>query len=454
MPDQISDSKKQWKTKHLRTVCAFANSYGGRLVIGKADSYSLDEAASLAVSISNEVSGALDISPHIRPSESRGRACVVIDVKPSPEPVCVNGKYFRRIGKEDRELTGNDLEKFILLKDSRSRLNLLVPGVAVKDLDKTAVSEFRSAAGIPKKTDDTELFQSLRLMDKGMLRGSALILFHPDPSQFAVAPEIRIGRFSAAGPADDIDVISGPVFLQPKKVMKVLKKKYLSDGEYPMDAVKEAVINAVAHKDYTAGGPIQIKVYKDRLVIYNPGGFNRNRHLSEEVSRPANPALADIFARAGMMRLMGSGIPIMNAACAESGNREISFGVTKEDFSVTFSAVPKTESIGEDTVAAPAETPEKPQECAPLFVTESGDLKDRDARTREFRTAALLTAIGEEEASAKELMHRLGFKHRPTFMANYLEPAMADGYVERTCEKPTSRNQKYRATEKGLSALN
>ena len=451
MPDQISDTKRQWKTKHLRTVCAFANSYGGRLVIGNADSYAPEEALDLARTISEEVSDALDINPHIRPSESKGRACVIIDVKPSSEPVCVDGKYFRRIGKEDRELTGDDLEKFILLKDRRSRLNLLVPGVSVKDLDKNAVAEFRSAAKISKKTGDSEMLQSLRLTDKGMLRGSALILFYPEPCQFTVAPEIRIGRFSVTGLTDNMDVVSGPVFLQPGKAMKILSKKYLSDGEYPKDAVAEAIMNAVAHKDYTAGEPIQIKVYKNRLVVYNPGGLNRNRRLSDEISKPANPSLADVFARAGMMRLMGTGIPLMNAACAESGTHEISFGVTKDDFSVTFAIVPKkTEEPVEET--PPVEAAE-PQECVPRFVTASGDLKDRDARTREFRITSLLTAIGGEEVSAKQLMERLEFRHRPTFMSNYLEPAIADGYVERTCEKPTSRNQKYRATEKGLSMI-
>lgn len=452
MADQTSDQKRQWKSKHLRTVCAFANSYGGRLIIGNADSFSPEEALDEARNIYDEISRELDIHPHVRPVENKGKASVVMDIRPSPEPICLDGQYYRRVGKEDRELVGDDLEKFILLKDRRARLDLLMPGATVKDLDRDALDAFRSMSKVSKKIDDAKMLQSLNLMQKDMLRGSAVILFHPDPSQYMVGPDIRIGRFSASGLMDDMEVVSGPAFLQPRRAAERLSSRYLEGGEYPMDAVEEAIINAVAHKDYSSGDPVRIKVYKNRLTISNAGGLSKKDMSSETEgrSKPANPGLADIFARAGMMRLMGTGIPNMNAACLRTGIPGVTIDASKDDFAVTFMLAPRSPENVQRAAEIEAEQEVMFSGC-PAIV--AGKVKDRGTRTRDFRISSLLAAVGDEEVSAKELMGRLEFRHRPTFMSNYMEPAIEGGFIERTCDKPTSRNQRYKATDKGLALL-
>ncbi len=459
MADQTSDQKNRWKNRHMRTVCAFANSYGGRLVIGKADSFSPEEAFDLSQDICKKISDVLDIHPHIRPIENKGRACVAMDIKPSPEPISFNGLYYRRIGKVDRELVGDDLENFILLRDRRARLGLLVPGAVVKDLDKDAIAKFRSLAKVPKKIDNTKLMESMNLMQKDLLKGSAVVMFHSDPSKFIVAPDIRIGRFSSSGMMGELDVISGPAFLQTKKAMDILFSKYISNEKYPRDAIEEAIINAIAHKDYSIGDPIRIKVYKKRLTISNSGGLNKRDILTnvEGRSRPVNPAVADVFFRAGKMRLMGTGIPNMNAACLKAGISDVVIEASKEDFAITFSLKSRKSKKAEidvfEEMSAEFEklTLKTPEVRQPILVT--GEVKDRETRTREFRIISLLTAVGTEEVAAKEIMSLLELKHRPTFMGNYLEPAIEGGYVERTEEKPTSRNQKYRATKKGLELM-
>lgn len=461
MADQTSDQKKKWKNKHMRTVCAFANSYGGRLVIGNADSFLPEEAIDLSRNIYKKISDVLDIHPHVRPIENKGRDCVAMDIKPSPEPVSLNGLYYRRIGKVDRELVGDDLENFILLRDRRARLGLLVPGAVVKDLDKNAVNNFRSLAKIPKKIDNAKLMQSMNLMQKDLLKGSAVVMFHSDPSKFIVAPDIRIGKFSSSGLMGEMDIISGPAFLQSKKAMDVLSSKYITNKEYPMDAIEEAIINAIAHKDYSTGDPIRIRVYKKRITISNSGGLNK-KDLPTSVegrSRPANPAVADIFVRAGKMRLMGTGIPNMNAACLKSGISDVLIEASKDDFAITFSlksrklANTEVEEFEEplDEFEEFACVKPKTESIQPMLIP--GEIKDRETRTREFRISSLLTAVGTEEVAAKEIMSRLELKHRPTFMNNYLEPTIEEGYIERTQEKPTSRNQKYRVTKKGLAFM-
>lgn len=454
MADQTSDNKKQWREKHLRTVCAFANAYGGRLSIGKSDDFLPEEAKDLATKIYNDISEALDIYPDVRPADNKGRTHVVIEVKPSPDPISFKGTYYRRIGKEDRKLKGDELEKFILLRDRRARLGLLVPGASFSDLDDGALKRFRELSKISDKIDNIELLREMNLTQNELMKGSAVVMFHKDPSRFFVAPNIKIGRYTKSGKMKDMDEISGPAFLQPKKTIDILFSKYISEDDYPLAALEEAVINAVAHKDYMIGDPIRVKVYDDRVCITNPGGVSKQNLEAglEGISRPANPALSDIFVRAGKMKIMGTGIPDIKAECRMRGAPEPDISATKNNFSVTFTAIDSaqtSETMGEVL----SETSVHPRDISERDEVSTCEIKDRESRNREFRIISLLTAVGYEEASAKTLMDRLEMRHRPTFMINYLEPAIEEGYVERTEDKPTSKNQRYRATRKGIELI-
>lgn len=90
--------------------------------------------------------------------------------------------------------------------------------------------------------------------------------------------------------------------------------------EYPVAALREALLNAVAHKDYTGCTPIQIKVYADRIRIWNEGQLPENwtvdKLLHEHSSRPYNPDIANAFFRSGYVESWGRGIEIMTEQCS------------------------------------------------------------------------------------------------------------------------------------------
>jgi ATP-dependent DNA helicase RecG len=129
------------------------------------------------------------------------------------------------------------------------------------------------------------------------------------------------------------DVIGGNLFEQVEKTLELIYFKYLKasiryDGlqriesyPFPRAALREALLNAVVHKDYSSGVPIQISVYTDRLVLWNPGQLPPNwtlaRLLGKHPSSPFNPLLANAFFLSGYIESWGRGIEKIARECAE-----------------------------------------------------------------------------------------------------------------------------------------
>lgn len=110
-----------------------------------------------------------------------------------------------------------------------------------------------------------------------------MLLFHPDPERYITGAYVKIGRFRTDADLLYHDEIHGDLFTQADKTMDLLLTKYLKAAisyegiqrleTYPVpeEALREAVMNAIAHKDYGSGIPIQISVYDDRIMLWNPG---------------------------------------------------------------------------------------------------------------------------------------------------------------------------------------
>ncbi len=150
------------------------------------------------------------------------------------------------------------------------------------------------------------------------------------------------------------DVVEGPVIEQPDKVLSLLYRQYLKakisyDGAhrierypFPKAAVREAVVNAVAHKDYASGSPVQIRVYDDRLLIGNtcilPQGWTIKDLLGFHTSEPHNPKLANVFFLAGLVESWGRGVQKILTECKLDGIDEPTYRVSGGSLHVEFTA--------------------------------------------------------------------------------------------------------------------
>lgn len=178
-----------------------------------------------------------------------------------------------------------------------------------------------------------ELLESLQLYreDEKMIKRAAVLLFHPKPEKYVTGAFIKIGYFENEADLMYQDEAHGNLFEQIEKTMDLLFSKYIKvlisfEGisrvetyEYPKEAIREALLNAVAHKDYSGGAPIQIKVFKDRIMIWNDGQLPDNwtvsNLLKKHASKPYNPDIANTLFRSGYIESWGRGIEKMMNYC-------------------------------------------------------------------------------------------------------------------------------------------
>ena len=163
---------------------------------------------------------------------------------------------------------------------------------------------------------------------------------------------MKIGYFQTDTELIFQDEVNGNLFEQVEKTIEILFTKYIKaiisyDGihrietyEYPRDAVREAILNALAHKDYSVGTPVQISVYDDKLMIWNYGQLPENwtaENLVEKHSSiPYNPDIANTFFRAGYIEAWGRGTIKIVEQCKEHGLPKPIFKINGKDFWIIF----------------------------------------------------------------------------------------------------------------------
>lgn len=337
--------KQNWRDEYLRWVCGFANAQGGRLMIGKNDRgvvVGLPDAKKLLDDIPNKVRDILGIMVEVNLHTEHGKDWLEIVVEPYPSPISYKGEYHYRSGSTKQELKGAALHRFMMRKQGRNWDDAPVPYVSAADLDERALTYFRKRAlrseRVPAELleeTDGVLLDKLHLKDGDYLKRAAVLLFHPDPERFFTGAYVKVGYFRTNADLLYHDEIHGDLFTQLNQTVDVLLAKYLRarityEGlqrveRYPVpkEALREALLNALAHKDYGSRVPIQISVYDDKLMLWNNGelheGWTLATLLGKHSSQPYNPDVANAFFRAGMIELWGRGIEHIVDACHAEG---------------------------------------------------------------------------------------------------------------------------------------
>ena len=337
--------KRSWRDEYLKWICGFANAQGGVLEIGRNDRgevVGVKNVLQLLEDIPNKVQALLGIVVEVNLESEGGAEYLEIIVEPYPNPISYKGEFHYRSGSTKQVLRGAALSRFLLQKYGRTWDDVPMPGIGLKDLDGRTLERFRRRAADSERLSqdildesDAGVIEKLRLREGEYLKRAAVLLFHPAPGRFVREAYVKIGYFRGPELLYQ-DVIEGDLFAQVDRAMDLLYSKYTKalisyDGIYrvetfpvPKEAMREAVINAVIHRDYASTAPIQIRVYDHQITLWNPGqlppDWSVEQLTGEHSSRPHNPGIAYAFFRAGMIEAWGRGIRRIAHVCETAGN--------------------------------------------------------------------------------------------------------------------------------------
>ncbi len=235
-------------------------------------------------------------------------------------------------------------------------------GASIEDLDEDKIRSFiqfaRSKRNFPLVVDTPikELLTHLDLIDEqDRIANAAILLFGKKPQKFFIPSEVKCAQFYGnivRKPMPAYQIYRGDVFELVDQATSFVMSRVdnwvgtRDEGvnasvptrpELPIDAVKEAIVNAVCHRDYSSNASVQVMLFNDRLEIWNPGqlpyGLTVQKLKGPHKSLPTNPLIADPMYLKGYIEKVGTGTEDIVEKCLEYGLRTPEF-YQEEDFRV------------------------------------------------------------------------------------------------------------------------
>jgi ATP-dependent DNA helicase RecG len=341
---QNIEYKQSWHDDYLKWVCGFANAIGGVIFIGKDDKGNvvhLKDYAKLLEDIPNKIRDVMGIICDVQLHDEQGKKYISIQVNPYSVAVSLRGRYYYRSGSVKMELTGVELNEFLLKKAGNTWDDVVEEGATIKDIDENSIAKFieesREQGRMPeiKGLSTFQILEKLQLTKGHKLKRAAIILFGKDPNMFYPNIQVKIGRFGKD--STDLkfhEIVEGNLIQMLEEVQNQLNHKFLirpvdfigmqrvEKDEYPIAALREMILNALVHRNYM-GAHIQLRVYDDKLSIWNEGGLPLGLTLEElkeeHNSRPRNPKIAKACFMAGYIDAWGRGTLKIYNSCKEHG---------------------------------------------------------------------------------------------------------------------------------------
>lgn len=460
-------------------LAAFANSGGGTLLIGVDDDGTIAGLSAADIRQLNQMLSNAS-SQHVRPpihpltenvQTHAGLVMVVTVPNGLAKPYLDHqGRIWVKQGADKRHVTAREeLQRMFQRSGLVYADGVPVAGTTSADIDEPAFRRYlaqhysadATQAGLPLDA----LLQNLGLGDGLELNLTGLMLFGRNPLRWRPAFAIKAVAFPGTRITDtrylDSQDISGTLPQQYTEALAFIKRNlhrvqgeqgFNSPGilEIPEIALQELLVNALVHRDYFTSASIRILVFTDRIDLISPGHLPDSLSIDDirhGKSNRRNPTLSEHAFRLLPYRGLGSGIP---RALDEWPHIELIDEISGNQFTARVqrpqaqwegATGPVTEQVTEQVAEQVTDPVTDP-------VTDSVTDPVTDPVVR------LLHTLMEGPLAPSDIQEMLALKHRPTFKANYLRPALEHGWIEPTLpDKPNSRLQQYRLTEKARALL-
>jgi len=354
--------------KALKAICAFLNHEGGKVYFGITSSKKIigqELSDNTLKTISQKIRQRIkpEVTPEVKVLEIEGKKVIEVKVKGgNNKPYYLDGVAYKRVGSENIVIPPEELERIILEKRKRYWDSEICERASLENIDKEKVKWFLRKAknernfDVEPETPVEEVLGRLELIKNGKLTNAAILLFGKDPQRLFLQAETRCARFKGTKPVKpfvDMKVFSSSIIDQTDKALSFVLEHipmaaWLVPGqvereeryEYPPDAIREAIINAICHRDYEMQSNVQIRIFDDRIEVWGCGSLPepltpedlKKKHKS--ILR--NPLIGKCFFLIKFIEEWGTGTNDMIKACLNWGLPEPEFELVAGDLIVTF----------------------------------------------------------------------------------------------------------------------
>ena len=433
-----SEFKRSMPSDLGREMCTFANASGGVILLGVTDKGEIIGVADHNKLKSQIQAIARSAEPAIRVEIASidSVLCVTMPVQDN-KPYSFGGKFFMREGANSQQLSREEIREFFYAEGLVYFDETPCPAFSLEDdLDEESWALFCRRAKIPDNMTTAVALRNLHLIDTDShITQAGAWLLARDIRKFRVSGDVACALFMGTDKVrilDRRDFHSDVYSMIDEVVAWILSKinieyiikhvKREERPELPEEAIREAVVNALAHRDYRSSANVQVYIFKDRLEIVSPGGLPAGMTAADLgiKSVPRNPLLFGILHRMEAVEKIGSGIRRIRDLCQEHGVAEPLIEVSDSWVTTVFRR--PVEQVG--TKSAPSR----------------------------HQVVILRNCLSEKTILA--LMKGLGRSDRTKFRNQVLKPLLEAGWLEMTIpDKPTSSKQKYRLTARGRNLL-
>jgi ATP-dependent DNA helicase RecG len=352
------------------TIAAFANAEGGTLLFGvRADGTvsGVTLGANTREQVVNTIVDNTDppLYPQVEYLDVNGRTVIAVTVAAGHDrPHLAYGRAYRRVGAVTAQLSRDEQRRLLL--ESRPRFDDQSSGASLDDIDPARVRRFLEMAirrgRLPDLSADLPVTEALRrlkvlrVVDDHLTPTMAgVLLFAREPQQFVPQSVVGLARFPGTTRgttqivdradvegdlAETIDRAEAFVRRNTRIASKIYHAQRLEITAYPYPAIREAIANAVIHRDYwQAGSRAQVAIYADRIEVESPGGLLPPITVETLGHTPPvwrNPDLAGLLYRLGYIEQFGTGIERMRRDMRAHGLPEPRFEAGPGWFRVTF----------------------------------------------------------------------------------------------------------------------
>jgi len=344
---QFIEFKENLDKKIAQEIVAFVNASGGKIFLGIDDKNNIR-----GINITNKLKSEVqDIARNCDPSiiinlKSFEKILIIDIAEGKDKPYSCSDGFYMGMNANSQKMSRDQIIE-LSIKSSKIRFDeQICSDFEFEDFDEDKFNYYLELAGISNNLGKKDILKNLKALTNQGMTNAGVLFFAKESYKYIGNSKIRCVRFKGNERVNIIDrkevdkgVIGNIEFAiqylnecVPVR-FEIIGSKRKEYPQFPEKAYREAIVNAVVHRDYFDNGEVAVEKLKDGLIINNPGNSLVSKQEFGTTSRLRNRLIADLLSKTVFMEKVGTGIKRIKANC-EKNKDKVEFKLAKSDFFV------------------------------------------------------------------------------------------------------------------------